>query len=96
MERKAIVLREVCGCVVGVTVMDDDMRYLQTAAAWQRECAKKAGLMMETLTVEAAKEELSHTTAMMRRRGRHHWRARNITPKSCRALAVEERDVRAE
>lgn len=86
MEKDAIVLREVCGCVVGVTVIDDDMHYLGTAAAWQRNCAKNSRLSIETLPIETARAELGQTFDLAKRRGRYHWRAKNITPGSCRAL----------
>ena len=86
MSEHAIVLREVCGCVVGVTVIDEEMHYLQTATAWKRQCAKDSRLSLETLPIEAAREELGACFEMRKRRGKWHWRAKNITPGSCRAL----------
>lgn len=54
----AFVKRIPCGCVVAVTVQDEDtLHYTQTVAAWKRNPKN----IIERMTVEQAKAELERT-----------------------------------
>ena len=68
-EHMAYVLLEHCGCVVAVTVQDDEMHFAQTVANW-----KRGKLRVEHMTVEAARKELGNTFEHEQRHGRRHWR----------------------
>jgi len=75
-------LRELCGCLVAVTVEDEHLHYVGTVAAWQRAIARGSKTTLEHMTIDQARQDLGRTFEAQRLKGKKHWRT--AEPGSCK------------
>lgn len=76
-------LRERCGCLVAVTVMDETRHYAATVSRWQSAIRRGSKCRIETMSVTQAREELGRTFDAAKRLGSRHWQKKRCLDGSC-------------